>query len=112
MKEHFYYFNTFRLLAALVVLTSHARCEVFATYSSLHTASQSIFTQVFFTSLSFTTVAMSIFFLLSGFLVGGPMMQRAFSLNGREKSETLLSKYLKTRYIRITPPPCFLPCCL
>ena len=104
MKEHFYYFNAFRLLAALIVLTCHARCEVFATYGSLHATSQSIFTQLFFTSLSFTTVAMSVFFLLSGFLVGGPMMQRVFSLNGREKAEMLLFRYLKTRLIRITPP--------
>lgn len=109
-KRHFYFFNAFRLMAALIVLTSHARCELFATYSMLDTGSQNYFTKGLFAILSFTPLAMSIFFILSGFLVGGPSIEKLWnrlaSKKGIYENDVASYNFMINRAIRITPPYC------
>lgn len=75
-KPHFYYLSAFRLLAAIFVLVSHARCELFSTYTELNTESQNLCTQVFFGGIQWTSEALAVFFVLSGFLVGGPLLEK------------------------------------
>lgn len=109
-KRYFYFFNAFRLMAALIVLTSHARCELFATYSMLEIESQNIFTKCLFALLSFTPLAMSIFFILSGFLVGGPAIEKLwfrieYDKDGHE-NDLALYNFVINRAIRISPPYC------
>ena len=110
-KRHFYFFNAFRLMAALIVLTSHARCELFATYSMLDTGSQNYFTKGLFAILSFTPLAMSIFFILSGFLVGGPSIEKLWnrlaSKKGIYENDVASYNFMINRAIRITPPLLF-----
>lgn len=101
MKQHFYYLNTFRLVAAIFILLSHARCELFATYTELNPESQNIFTQIFFVGVQWTTEAMAVFFVLSGFLVGGPMIEQALSSC---KEENLLRNFMWKRILRILLP--------
>lgn len=107
-KRHFYFFNAFRLMAALIVLTSHARCELFATFSMLESESQNIFTKGLFAFLSFTPLAMSIFFILSGFLVGGPTIEKLwFRINNNKTingNNVASYNFMINRVVRITPP--------
>lgn len=107
-KKHYYFFNAFRLMAAIIVLTSHARCELFATYSMLDIESQNVFTKGLFALLSFTPLAMCIFFILSGFLVGGPAIEKFWNrmVNNRDTKDNDIASYnfLINRFIRITPP--------
>lgn len=107
-RTHYYYFNAFRLVAALIVLTSHARCEMIATYSMLEAESQNIMTKLLFALLSFTPHAMSIFFVLSGFLVGGPALEKAWkrlsSNASASDSDVAAYNFMINRIVRITPP--------
>lgn len=111
MRTHYYYLSAFRLLAALFVLIGHARCEVFATYTELNTESQTLFTQMFFAGIGWTSEAMAIFFILSGFLVGGTQLQRlslALKCQDAEKECKILFRVFAVgRFTRIILPLAF-----
>lgn len=109
MKQYFYFLSFFRLIAAILVLIGHARCQLFATYIDLNPESQNLFTQLFFAGVGWTGEALAIFFVLSGFLVGGPQIQRLYhavqSGDNREKEcKQLLYRFSIGRFTRIIVP--------
>lgn len=61
-----------RGLAALLVLANHLRAYVFVGYGSLSEAN--LVTTLFYAATSFGHQAVIVFFALSGFLVGGPVL--------------------------------------
>lgn len=78
-----------------MILIGHARCELFATYTELNVESQNLFTQLFFAGIGWSSEALAIFFVMSGFLVGGPLLQRLHNAIGGDKTEQECKAHLK-----------------
>ncbi|WP_340645158.1 acyltransferase [Phenylobacterium sp.] len=66
-----------RFAAALLVVVAHVRARVFVEYGSLTPDSQGLVTQVAFLVTRLGHEAVLVFFVLSGFLVGGRAAERA-----------------------------------
>lgn len=75
-KTFYYWLDPIRAVAALLVLLVHARSVMFPLYVDLQASSQGFFTQIFYLFCSLGGFAVSLFFLLSGFLVGGQTLER------------------------------------
>ena len=73
---HFVHLDMLRGVAAILVLVNHARAYTFIPYSELEEVSIIWVPFYAFTSLGHQSVI--VFFALSGFLVGGPMLQQIF----------------------------------
>lgn len=73
----YYWLDPLRALAAILVLLVHARSVMFETYGNLTPQSQNIFTILFFALCSLGGFAVCIFYILSGFLVGGKTIAKA-----------------------------------
>jgi peptidoglycan/LPS O-acetylase OafA/YrhL len=74
--EHYYWLDLFRGLAALVVVTTHCRTMLFVEYGLLPAADKTVQTSIFFFLTRIAQEAVLLFFVLSGFLVGGKVIQR------------------------------------
>ena len=98
MKNRYSFLDLFRVVAALLVLLVHARCETFETYSQLIPESQNMFTQIFYVIANLGLDSVAVFFLLSGFLTGGRAIQNF--KNGKISPK----QYVLGRVARIYPP--------
>ncbi|MGB0867661.1 MAG: acyltransferase family protein, partial [Granulosicoccaceae bacterium] len=65
-----------RFVAAFLVVFSHARTLVFVRYGELDTDSQGAVTMLWFAASRLGNEAVVLFFVLSGYLVGGKVWQR------------------------------------
>lgn len=65
-----------RFVAAFLVMLAHARTLVFVRYGELDPDSQGLFTALGFAVTRFGNEAVVLFFVLSGYLVGGRLWQR------------------------------------
>ncbi len=97
-KARFYWLDLIRFVAALLVVLVHVRSDFFLTYSLLPATSQNVVTKVFYYLNSFGTEAVIVFFVLSGFLVGGKTVERI--LTGKAS----LGRYVLDRSVRILVP--------
>lgn len=98
-KTHFYWLDALRFVAAFVVLFSHTRNDFFLAYGDLPISQQGAVAFVFYTLGRLGHEAVVVFFVLSGFLVGG----RGFD---RIKDGTMnVKSYAIDRFARIYPPP-------
>lgn len=86
-----------RFGAALIVMLSHLRDQYYAPYGSTACAS-TLFKQVFFVATRLGTESVLLFFVLSGFLVGGISVEKL--LNGTFSPR----KYAIDRFSRIYTP--------
>jgi peptidoglycan/LPS O-acetylase OafA/YrhL len=93
-----------RALAALAVLLSHVRGDSFVEYGSLPSAQHTMAAAVFFVVTRVGHEAVLVFFVLSGFLVGGQVLTRL--RDGRFQ----LYEYVIDRTTRILIP--LIPACL
>lgn len=97
-KVHFYWLDTMRFVAAFMVLLSHARNTFFPPFGDLPAEQQNIFSMAFTMFCRMGHEAVIVFFVLSGFLVGG----RGFE---RIKSGSMnVGSYAIDRFARICPP--------
>lgn len=97
-KTHFYWLDALRFVAAFVVLFSHTRNDFFLAYGDLPTSQQGAVPFIFYTLGRLGHEAVVVFFVLSGFLVGG----RGFE---RIKDGTMnVKSYAIDRFARIYPP--------
>lgn len=83
------YLDWIRFLAALVVLLTHTRDTVFLEFSELAPESHNIVVAAFFGMTRLGHEAVIVFFVLSGFLVGGPAFERAANGSFDAKSYTI-----------------------
>lgn len=97
-SNHLPWLDVIRFLAAFAVVCVHVRSSFFMTYSMLEPSSQNIFTQIFFFFNSFGAQGVLVFYILSGFLVGGKASDRMI------KGESGLSDYIIDRSVRIGMP--------
>lgn len=97
-KEHFYWLDALRFIAAFMVLLSHSRNTFFPEYGALPAEQHNLLTMAFTMFCRMGHEAVIIFFVLSGFLVGG----RGFE---RIKAGTMnVKSYAIDRFSRIYPP--------
>jgi hypothetical protein len=100
-QKRFYWLDWFRFLAAFEVVACHARLGVWTHYDQLQASSKNWLTWIFFASTHLGNEAVVLFFVLSGYLVGGKVLQRTFD----RSFDT--SAYVLDRVTRIYVP--FLP---
>lgn len=97
-RGHFYWLDALRFIAAFMVLLSHSRNTFFPEFGALPAEQHNILTMMFTMFCRMGHEAVIIFFVLSGFLVGG----RGFE---RIKAGTMnVKSYAIDRFSRIYPP--------
>ena len=97
-KVHFYWLDTMRFVAAFMVLLSHARNTFFPPFGDLPVEQQNIFSMAFTMFCRMGHEAVIVFFVLSGFLVGGRGFERI------KDGSMNVGSYAIDRFARITPP--------
>lgn len=70
-QKHYFWLDLLRCLSALFVVIAHVRANFFDIYCYLEPSSQNVLTKIFYVCCSFSDDGVLIFFILSGFLVGG-----------------------------------------
>ena len=93
-----------RGLAAIAVLAAHLRGDAFVEYGALPASQHGALTMVLFASTRFAFEAVMVFFVLSGFLVGGQVLARC------RQRLFQISDYAIDRSTRILIP--LVPACL
>ena len=97
-SQHFYWLDALRFIAAFMVLLSHSRNTFFPAFGDLPAEQQNVVTMAFTMFWRMGHEAVIIFFVLSGFLVGGRGWERI-------KDGTMsVGSYAIDRFARITPP--------
>ena len=97
-KQHFYWLDLIRFLAAFEVMLCHYRGFFFVEYGLLPAEQQNIFSQIFYFSTRLGEEAVLIFFVLSGLLVGGKALDKA------RLGTFNLKSYAIDRFVRIMLP--------
>lgn len=95
---HFHWLDLLRFLAALTVVIAHTRDFTFVRYGALDKIDRSIFVTAAYAVTRIANEAVIVFFVLSGFLVGGRAFDR--SVNGTFKP----TEYAVDRFVRIMLP--------
>lgn len=96
--------DALRALAAFIVVVDHARTEFFVPWSLLDPTDRHLPAALFYASTRLGHQAVLIFFVLSGYLVSGPLLQRAID------GTVSFSSYFAARAARIFTP--LLPACI
>ena len=97
-KQHFYWLDLIRFLAAFEVMLCHYRGFFFVEYGLLPVEQQNIFSQIFYFTTRLGEEAVLIFFVLSGLLVGGKALEKTRLGTFNIKS------YAIDRFVRIMLP--------
>jgi peptidoglycan/LPS O-acetylase OafA/YrhL len=97
-KHHYYWLDTLRFISALLVVISHYRGNFFVEYGLLSNDDKNIFTQLFYFIGRLGNEPVVVFFVLSGFLVGGRAMQRILN------NDIDIKSYFIDRFTRIMLP--------
>lgn len=97
-KQHFYWLDALRFIAAFMVVLSHSRNLFFPAFCDLPDSQQNILTMAFTLFCRMGHEAVIIFFVLSGFLVGGCGIERI------QNGTMNVGSYSIDRFSRITPP--------
>lgn len=97
-KKFYYWLDSLRAIAALLVLLVHSRSVMFTLYVDLEPSSQNIFTQLFYAIANLGGFAVCMFYILSGFLVGGKTIERI------SKSTIKPKRFFLDRLFRIGVP--------
>lgn len=98
-KVHFYWLDTMRFVAAFMVLLSHARNTFFPAFGDLPAEQHNLFSMAFTVFCRMGHEAVIVFFVLSGFLVGGRGFERI------KDGSMNVGSYAIDRFARICPPP-------
>lgn len=98
ITQHYYWLDTIRAFAAILVLLVHVRGEMFEYYVNLLPSSQNLLTILFYFICGNGLFGVILFFILSGFLVGGINIQRF------KTGQLSLRKFLFDRIFRIGVP--------
>ncbi|MGH8024105.1 MAG: acyltransferase family protein [Limisphaerales bacterium] len=97
-QRRFCWLDWFRFLAAFEVMAYHARGHVWVHYAQMEATSKSWLTWSFFVMTHWGGEAVVLFFVLSGFLVGGKVLERSLDRSFD------LGAYARDRVSRIYVP--------
>lgn len=75
-KPHFYWLDLIRFVAAFLVVFNHSRNDFFLMYSDLPSNQQGPLSFIFYTLGKLGHESVIVFFVVSGFLVGGIGFER------------------------------------
>jgi peptidoglycan/LPS O-acetylase OafA/YrhL len=78
-SKHFYWLDWFRFAAAFEVMTAHVRGYNWTDYYSLPESNQTRLVSLFYLATHLSQEAVILFFVLSGFLVGGKVLERVIN---------------------------------
>jgi peptidoglycan/LPS O-acetylase OafA/YrhL len=98
-KQHYYWLDLLRFASALLVVICHYRGNFFIEYGLLSNDDKNIFTQIFYFIGRLGNESVVVFFVLSGFLVGGKALQRILN---NEKID--VKSFFIDRFTRIMLP--------
>jgi peptidoglycan/LPS O-acetylase OafA/YrhL len=76
MKKHYYWLDLIRFLAAFIVVLSHLRGSSFVEFGMLPDSQKNILTVIVYGFLRLGHESVLVFFVMSGFLVGGKTLRR------------------------------------
>ena len=96
--RHFYWIDWIRFLAALMVVIGHTRFQHFPYYDELLIPGKGKWSEFLFLIPRFANEAVTVFFVLSGFLVGGRCLERILT------DRFDLGQYFVDRFTRILLP--------
>ncbi len=96
--RHFHWLDSIRFIAALLVLVGHARYETFVEFGALSAADKTLYTGIAYEFSRLGDEGLAMFFVLSGFLVGGRALERIASGSFRPVDFTI------DRLVRIMLP--------
>lgn len=97
-KEHLHWLDWLRFTAALMVVVVHARGGNWVEWGRLEEASRTKWVAIFFALTRTGAECVTVFFVLSGFLVGGKVLERV------AKGTFNLRAYVIDRFSRIWMP--------
>ncbi|MDP2021671.1 MAG: acyltransferase [Hydrogenophaga sp.] len=97
-KEDFLWLDWFRFIAASLVVTGHLKAKIFAPWNGLDESSRTFSTAIFYAITRLGTEGVTVFFVLSGFLVGGRLIERM------KQGNLDLRRYAIDRFARIYVP--------
>jgi peptidoglycan/LPS O-acetylase OafA/YrhL len=97
-KRHYYWLDLLRFSSALLVVICHYRGNFFIEYGLLSDEDKNIFTQIFYFIGRLGNESVVVFFVLSGFLVGGKALQRILN------NEIDVKSFFIDRFTRIMLP--------
>ncbi len=96
--KHYYWIDLLRFIAAFLVMLAHYRGMFFVEFGLLPESQQTIITQIFYLVTRFGEEPVLVFFVLSGFLVGGNSIHKILNNTIDVKS------YFIDRFVRIFLP--------
>jgi peptidoglycan/LPS O-acetylase OafA/YrhL len=76
---HYHWLDWLRFLAALWVVIGHTRFQHFAMYADMSIPHKGLWSEILFLIPRFANEAVTVFFVLSGYLVGGRALERAMA---------------------------------
>ena len=97
-QKHYFWLDWIRFGASLLVLLSHARGGLWVDWGRLASESKTVINAIFFAITRAGAESVLVFFVLSGFLVGGKMIERI------RKNVFDIRIYLIDRFTRIWIP--------
>jgi peptidoglycan/LPS O-acetylase OafA/YrhL len=97
-KKHYHWLDLLRFIAAFLVVLTHNRGMFFVEYNLLPAGQKNIFTQALFFLTRFAEEPVIVFFVLSGFLVGGNAIERIMN------NTVDIRLYCIDRFVRIFLP--------
>lgn len=98
VNVHYYWLDALRFIAAFMVLLSHGRNTFFPAFGDLPASQQNIFSMALTMFCRMGHEAVIVFFVLSGFLVGGRGIERI------KNGSMNVGSYAIDRFARIIPP--------
>lgn len=78
-KDRYHWIDCIRFIAAAIVVVGHVRGFHWVPYAELDGSSRSTLVWIFFAVSRLGHEAVIVFFVLSGFLVGGPLVERCWN---------------------------------
>ena len=88
-KKYFYWIDWLRFLSALMVLLSHVRGGTFVEYGALTSNQKTPIIALFYAVTRLGGEAVIVFFVLSGFLVGGKSLERIATRSFKPSNYTI-----------------------
>ncbi len=97
-SKHYYWIDLLRFISAFLVMAAHYRGMFFVEYGLLPQTQHNLYVQIFYLLTRFGEESVVVFFILSGFLVGGNSIEKILN------NKVDIKSYSIDRVVRILLP--------